>query len=78
MGLRLQLSSRNEITHLFEGYLAILTCVNHIRRRFVDSFRLLRSEAAGGGWVEAAKPDAVCDRMGGRAQTVLRGAEDEW
>jgi len=33
------LSRRNEITHLFEGRLAVLTCVNHISRRFVNSLR---------------------------------------
>src|SRR5262249_28582008 len=34
-------SSRNEITHLFEARLTILTCVNHVRRGFVDPLRLL-------------------------------------
>src|SRR5262249_33675167 len=33
-------SGRNEITHLFEGRLTVLTCVNHISRRFVNSLRL--------------------------------------
>src|SRR5215470_17533985 len=69
-----RVSSRNEITHLFEGRLTILACVNHIRRRLVDSFRPLTgatARALGYGGVKA-----VAEASGVSLKTVQNGARD--